>query len=135
VFSRNNYSTKISPEINHCNWSFQRNDGRVTLFQFNLGWGYIHGFRVPNAGNVVASTDSMDRTPELPLRPRIPWTERQNSRSVNGFRGPNARSIVASTDSVNRMPGVVIASTDSVNSTPHELFVWVTDSDAMKSLS
>jgi hypothetical protein len=41
----------------------------IVLF---IGRGYIHGFRVPNAGSVVASTDSVDRTPELSVRSRIP---------------------------------------------------------------
>jgi hypothetical protein len=38
----------------------------------NFGRGYIHGFCVPNARNVVASMDSVDRTPEVSLRSRIP---------------------------------------------------------------
>jgi hypothetical protein len=52
----------------------------------------------------VIYTDSVDRTPELSLRPRITWTEDQKSRCVHGFRGPNARTIVALTDSVDRTP-------------------------------
>jgi hypothetical protein len=36
----------------------------------------VHGFRGPNARSIVASTDSVGRTPELSLRSRIPWTER-----------------------------------------------------------
>jgi hypothetical protein len=63
--------------------------------------GVIYTARVPNAGSVVPSTNSEDRTPDS-LRSRIPWTERQ-------------KFIVAFTDSVNRMPGVVIASTDFVD--------------------
>jgi hypothetical protein len=58
----------------------------------------------------VIYTDSVDRTPELALRPRIPWTERQNSRCVHGFRGPNARTLVAFTDSVDRTPEVSLRS-------------------------
>jgi hypothetical protein len=54
-----------------------------------------YGFRGPNARTLVASTDSVDRRPELSLRSRIPWTEGQNS-----FRGPKAKTLVASTDSV-----------------------------------
>jgi hypothetical protein len=62
----------------------------------------------------VIYTDSVDRTPELALRPRIPWTEHQNSRCdcVHGFRGPNTRTLVAIafTDSVDRMPEVSLRS-------------------------
>jgi hypothetical protein len=82
----------------------------------------VNGFRGPYARTLVALTDSVDWTPELSLRSRIPWTKHQ------------IRSIVVFTDSVNRMPGVVIASTDSVNSTPHESCELLgSDSDAMKS--
>jgi hypothetical protein len=90
----------------------------ISINQIIVGLGYVilgrgvciglHGFRGPNARTLVAFKDSVDRTPELSLRSRIPWTERQKYRCV------------AFTDSVNRMPGVVIASTDFVNSTPHE---------------
>jgi hypothetical protein len=60
--------------------------------RFKFGRGYIHGFRVPNAGNVVASP------------------ERQNSCCVHGFRGPNARTLIAFTDSVDRTPEVSLHS-------------------------
>jgi hypothetical protein len=61
---------------------------------------------------LVASTDSVDRMPELSLRSRIPWTEHQNSRCVHGFRvpSPNARTLVAFTDSVDRMPELSLRS-------------------------
>jgi hypothetical protein len=116
----------------HLSWSF------TDFSAYNNGQGYIHGFRGPNARTRIASTDSVDRTPELSLRSRIPWTERQNSRCVHGFRGPNARSrpIVAFTDSVNRMPGVschCVHGFRELYSTRFMRIVTVTDSDAMKS--
>jgi hypothetical protein len=58
----------------------------------------------------VIYMDSVDRMPELAVRPWIPWTECQNSRCVHGFRGPNARSIVAFTDSVDRTPEALLRS-------------------------
>jgi hypothetical protein len=91
--------------------------GKSRDLPINVGRGYIHGFRGPNARTRLASTDSVHRTPELSrelaLRPRIPWTERQKYRCVHGFREQNAAGEL------------------SLNSTPHELLG--SHSDAMKS--
>jgi hypothetical protein len=39
----------------------------------------------------VIYTDSVDRTPEPALCPRIPWTERQNSRNVHKYAQIHAK--------------------------------------------
>jgi hypothetical protein len=81
-------------------------------------------------------TDSVGRRPELSLRPRISWTEGQNSRCVHGFRGPKARTLVAFTDSVDRTPELSLRPripwTERQNIVAFRI-VRVTDSDAMKS--
>jgi hypothetical protein len=86
-----------------------------------IGRGYIHGFRGPNARTHVASTDSVDRTPELLLCSRIQWTERQKYRCVHGFREPNAGSCHC------------VHGFRELYSTWIMWIVRVTDSDAMKS--
>jgi hypothetical protein len=85
----------------YCNLVFGRLSPCYALWYCCLAWFILAG---------VIYTDSVDRTPELALRPRIPCTERQNSRCVHGFRAPNARTRVASTDSVHRTPELSLRS-------------------------
>jgi hypothetical protein len=90
-------------------WQCSGNAKKNWIFsKILIGRGYIHGTpevslrpRIPwtEARTLVASTDSVDRTPaELDLihfshwviASTDPWIERQNSRCVHGFREPNA---------------------------------------------
>jgi hypothetical protein len=64
--------------------------------------------------------DWWTRTPELSLRSRIPWTERQKYRCVHGFREPN----VGSCHCVHGFRELLLHSNHAVR---------VTNSDAMKS--